>query len=163
MTDHASDCLLSSAPALQPTRCTCGASPAFKMFGYDGSQDMFRWTEHSRESLVAQTASAALARLYRPTINGTPRVRTSLLIHRALLDDFVPAELEAISTAWETLVAPPEEEWLQRLGIPDVFANLDLSPLDPALRERLVQAPTEDEVKASLAPWCEFWAKDWRR
>lgn len=150
---HLADCGLFGGP---PTVCTCGASPLFKMFEYRISYDVFGWQRHSRESLVATRASAALARLY--AIPGGARVKPSLFIRRAVLDAFVPAEVEAIARNWAATWEPEAEGFLECHGILDVVCALDGSPLPGDLRAQLATLPTEDEIKAALRPWCEYWA-----
>lgn len=161
MSTHAPYCAVTPEPGLQPSRCSCGASLPFRVFSYRIQHDAFGWEERSRETLVAEVAARALARCYGSLGQlgaSTRLVKTSVLIRRALLDDFEAVELEEIGFDWRTTwTADPET--LERHGILDVVAALDGGPLSPKLRAQLAEPPCEAEIKEVLAPWAEYWRR----
>lgn len=152
---HLSDCGLHNPPALPPTYCTCGASPAFKHFGYDVSTDVFRWREESRESFVAQICTPAILRCSRSERAQETMVPNFVLIDRALRCGLVASELAEIRRRWEGAVVVVASE-LERYGILDYFSALDGGPLPPGLREAITALPDEAEIAAALAPWVEY-------
>lgn len=152
---HLSDCGLHNSPALPPTYCTCGASPAFKHFGYDVAEDVFRWREESRESFVAQVCAPAILKCCRSERVIDMMVPNFVLIDRALRCGLVAGELAEVRRRWDGMVTVVPIE-LYRHGILDYFVALDGAPLTRRRRKAITALPDEAEIKACLAPWVEY-------
>jgi hypothetical protein len=152
---HASDCGLHNAPAAVPTRCTCGASQAVRVWSYNIAFDLFDWVEHSRETLVAEVVCRSLVKCYNTQRKA---VRSSLLIVRAFACGLVPVERQAIWDGWQDFwreeardgFRPPEG---------DVVQHLDGSALTKAEGIALRMEPDLDECGAAVALYAPWWAQ----
>lgn len=152
--EHASDCALHNAPYRIPEPCSCGASPRFKVWGYNVRTDEFGFAPHSRETLIAEVAAAVLLGFY----EARPPFPKALLIRRAITSGLTLMEVNGVLQHWRraTVDDELEREYLARRGIADRFVDQDLSPLPPAVRATIIEEPTVEEIVAALTPWCDY-------
>lgn len=153
MSEHASDCGLHNAPALAPGNCSCGVSRLFRIYRYDVTNDTFRWVTFSREALVADTVSGALARVY-----GEQRtIRNSTLIERAIRCGLTPNERAAVLDAWSELRVRGMSANIRKLGHLSGWSDLDGRYLQLEDMPGLLTMPTDEEIAEVLALWFEYW------
>lgn len=166
---HEVDCAAIPGDGGAPRLCSCGVSPRFKLFGYLLVVDGMGWTEWTREALVMAATREGLIKadgggnhLLRADGRdwGMGRTPITVKIRRALSSGLHVVEWSAVIEAWDRFwtFTGDESRTLEAYGVPDVAAQVDLSPLTADLRELLQRAPTEDEIKRTMQPLLDHWA-----
>lgn len=153
MSEHASSCALHNAPAAAPSNCSCGASRLFRVYRYDICNDTFRWMSFSREALIADTVSGALAQVY----GQQKTIRTTTLIERAIRCGLTPAERHAVAVAWGEVRTQGAAAHLRKLGHLSAWSDLDGRYLQLEDMPGLLTMPTDEEIADVLGLWFEYW------
>lgn len=166
---HEVGCAATPSDGAEPGYCDCGVSPRFRLFGYDKDRGHLRWSDQTRERLVYEAVKDGLARSMHygwGRSEGEFSTPFEVAMRRAVEGFLHAKEYRSIVDRWDrfwTLEGQTEFDGraytLHDHGIPDIAAQVNLAPLPEDLRELLQRTPTEAEIKATMQPWLEHWAK----